>query len=59
MPPPDRLPAAAFKLMLAIVVVFALAALYGQWQHGRRPAVESARILGRAAISPTPSPNEP
>jgi hypothetical protein len=56
---PARAPAAGMKLMLLIVILFGLAAIYGQWQHARRPEAIRATILAPPNISPAPSPNEP
>jgi hypothetical protein len=52
-------PANGLKLMALIVVVFALVALYGQWQHSRRARVETATITSLPQVSPTPLPNKP
>jgi hypothetical protein len=57
-PGPDRAPANGLKLMLVIVVAFALAAFDGQWQHSRRAKVESVTILPELNVSPTPLPNK-
>ena len=57
-PDPERAPVNGLKLMLAIVLGFALVALYGQWQHFRRAKVESITILPAPNVSPTSSPNE-
>ncbi|HEY5036448.1 MAG TPA: hypothetical protein VII74_04890 [Chthoniobacterales bacterium] len=54
-----RAPAAGVKLMLLIVILFGLAAIYGQWQHARRPEAVHATILALPNVSPAPSPNEP
>jgi hypothetical protein len=51
-------PAGGLKLMLAILVVFALLAVYGQWEHFRRPQTETVTIHPLPNESPSPSPNE-
>jgi hypothetical protein len=58
-PSPDRAPANGLKLMLVIVLAFALVAIYGQWQHFRRAKVESVTILPAPNVWSTPPPNEP
>jgi len=45
--------------MLLIVILFGLAAIYGQWQHARRREAIHATILALPNVSPAPSPNEP
>ncbi|MEO6971330.1 MAG: hypothetical protein ABI217_10590 [Chthoniobacterales bacterium] len=61
--PPDRppgetrAPRSGLKLMLAILIVFALLAVYGQWQRLRRPTTEKAAIILAPNVSPSPSPN--
>jgi hypothetical protein len=54
-PDPERAPANGLKLMLAVVLGFALVALYGQWQHFRRAKVESVTILPAPDVSPSPN----
>ncbi len=45
--------------MLGIALLFALLAIYGQWQHVRRPQAIQTTILPVPNVSPaTPSPNE-
>ncbi len=56
-PGETRAPASGLKLMLGILVVFALLAGYGQWEHFRRPKTDSITIIAAPAASPTPSPN--
>ncbi len=53
-----RAPASGLKMMLAILIVFALLALYGQWQHFRRPQTETVTIIPAPNASPASSPNE-
>jgi hypothetical protein len=43
--------------MLIILVVFALLALYGQWQSFRRAEIETAAIVPAPNVSPSHSPN--
>jgi hypothetical protein len=50
-------PASGLKLMLIILVVFALLAAYGQWERFRRPQTETATIVPAPNVSPSPSPN--
>ncbi len=61
-PPPSpgatRAPKSGLKLMLAILVVFALLAIYGQWEHLRRRQVETVTIVPAPNVSPSPSPND-
>ncbi len=55
---PTRAPASGLKLMLGVLVVFALLAGYGQWQHSRLSQTEKATIVPAAPnVSPAPSPN--
>jgi hypothetical protein len=51
-------PAGGLKLMLLVLVVFALLAAYGQWEQFRRPQIETVTILPAPNGSPSPSPNE-
>lgn len=51
-------PANGLKLIAVILGVFALVAIYGQWQHTQRARTESAVILPAPTASPTVSPNE-
>ncbi|MGB8341678.1 MAG: hypothetical protein WCE51_08810 [Chthoniobacterales bacterium] len=44
--------------MVAILVVFALLAVYGQWKHFRRPRIETATIIPAPTVSPSPLPND-
>ena len=57
-PSATRAPTSGLKLMLAILVVFALLALYGQWEHFRRPRIETAKIIPAPTVSPSPLPND-
>jgi len=60
--PPDRppgetrTPVSGLKLMLAILIVFALLAGYGQWERLQRPTTEKATINLMPNVSPSPSP---
>ena len=51
-------PANGLKLMLVIAFVFALGALYGQWQHLQRGKVETATVVAAPNVSPSASPND-
>ncbi len=53
---PTRAPRSGIKLMLAILVVFALLAGYGQWEYFRRPKTETFTIIPAPNVSPSPSP---
>jgi hypothetical protein len=53
-----RAPGSGLKLMLAIVVVFAGLAVYGQWKHWQRPRSESATVLPAPQALPSPAPND-
>ena len=57
-PGETRAPGSGLKLMLAIVVVFALLAGYGQWENFRRTKTETATINPAPNVSPSPSPNQ-
>jgi hypothetical protein len=57
-PGASRAPASGFKLMLAILVVFALLAGYGKWEQFRRTQIETVKIVPVPNISPLPSPND-
>ncbi len=57
-PGETRAPASGLKLMLGILVVFALLAGYGQWQHYRRAKTETVMIVPAPNVSPAPSPND-
>ncbi len=57
-PGATRAPVSGLKLMLAVLVVFALLAAYGQWQHFRRAQTETITILPAPNGSPAPSPND-
>ncbi len=46
----SRAPLGGLKLMLAILIVFALLAAYGAWQHHRRPQTETYRILPASGV---------
>ncbi|MBA3961476.1 MAG: hypothetical protein H0X40_06200 [Chthoniobacterales bacterium] len=52
-------PANGLKLMIFIVAVFAVVALYGQWQHFHRASVETARIVPAPNESPAPATPSP
>ncbi|MEO8438913.1 MAG: hypothetical protein ABI540_01705 [Spartobacteria bacterium] len=54
----SRAPGGGVKLMLALLVVFALLAIYGQWEKFRRPQTETATIATTPNVSPSPSPND-
>jgi hypothetical protein len=56
-PGATRAPVSGLKLMLAILVVFALLAGYGQWEQFRRSKTETAAIISTPNVSPSPSPN--
>jgi hypothetical protein len=49
-PRATRAPTNGLKLMLAVLIIFALLAGYGQWQHFRRPEVITGTV--------SPAPNE-
>lgn len=51
-------PASGLKLIALILGLFALAAVYGQWQHAQRAQTESAVVRPAPTASPTLSPNE-
>ena len=51
-------PSNGLKLIALILGLFALAAVYGQWQHAQRTQNESAVILPAPTTSPSVSPNE-
>jgi hypothetical protein len=55
---PTRAPASGLKLMLIVVAVFGLLAIYGQWERHRRPQTQTATILSKAELSPSPSPQD-
>ncbi|CAN5551770.1 hypothetical protein BH20VER3_BH20VER3_16780 [soil metagenome] len=57
-PGASRAPVGGLKLMLAILVVFALLAVYGGWEKSRRTKTETARILPVPHSSPAPIPND-
>ena len=57
-PGATRAPASGLKLMLAVLGVFALLAVYGQWEHFRRPQTETVTIVPAPNGSPSPSPND-
>jgi hypothetical protein len=52
-----RAPGSGLKLMLAVLIVFALLAVYGQRQNFRRPQTETRTIVSAPNVSPAPSPN--
>jgi hypothetical protein len=51
----DKLPAGAARLMIAMLVVFALVAIYANVQRARRDKIDTVKITF-ASPSPTPSP---
>ncbi|MEO5717761.1 MAG: hypothetical protein ABIR29_04220 [Chthoniobacterales bacterium] len=53
-----RAPASGVKLMLGVLVVFAVFAVYGQWQHSRRSQTETVAIIPAPNVSPAPSPEQ-
>jgi hypothetical protein len=57
-PGATRAPASGLKLMLAILVVFALLAGYGKWEHFRRSQIETVTIIPAPNVSPSPTPND-
>ena len=57
-PGATRAPASGLKLMLAILVVFALLAGYGKWEHSRRSQIETVTIIPVPNVSPSPTPND-
>ena len=55
----DRAPAGGLKIMLGTALLFALVAIYGQWQHLHRPETIRASILPAPNVSPAPTaPND-
>jgi hypothetical protein len=56
-PGATRAPASGLKLMLAILILFALLALYGQWKHFQRAQIETVTIVPAPNASVSPSPN--
>lgn len=57
-PTPTRAPGNGLKWILAILLVFAALAIFGQWERSRRSQIDSATIVPNAAASPSPSPEE-
>jgi hypothetical protein len=57
-PGTSRAPGSGLKLMLAILILFALLAGYGQWERFRRPKVETVTIVPVPNVPPAPSPNQ-
>jgi hypothetical protein len=61
--PPERSPGATpapisgLKLMLVMLVVFALLAGYGKWEHFRRNQIETITIIPAPNLSPSPTTN--
>ena len=54
---PDKLPLGAARLMIAILVVFALVAIYANVQRARREKVDLVTVtLTTPSPSPTPEP---
>lgn len=51
---PNKLPPGAARLMIAMLVVFALVAIYGNVQRARRHKLDVVTIT---FASPTPSPS--
>ena len=56
--PARRAPASGLKLMLAILVIFALLAGYGKWEHFRRSRIETVTIIPAPNVSPSSTPND-
>ncbi|HEY2712557.1 MAG TPA: hypothetical protein VGI60_08590 [Chthoniobacterales bacterium] len=56
--PITRAPGSGLKFMLAILVVFAFLAGYGQWKNGQRSKVITTTIVPAPGESPMPAPNE-
>ena len=56
---PARAPANGLKLMALIALLFGLLAVYAQWQHSRRAAVETTIIVPAPNVSPAASPDSP
>jgi hypothetical protein len=54
----SRAPGSGLKLMLAILVVFAIVAGYGQWKRSGRSKVITTTIVAAPDESPEPSPKE-
>jgi len=52
-----RAPVNGLKLMLAMLVVFVLLVIYGQWEVSRRPITVKATIIPAPDVSPSPAPN--
>jgi ABC-type nitrate/sulfonate/bicarbonate transport system permease component len=57
--PSARAPVNGMKMMLLILLAFAVVAIYAQWQHAQRAKIINARILPSPNESASPSPNEP
>jgi hypothetical protein len=57
-PGTTRAPASGLKLMLAILVIFALLAGYGKWEHFRRSRIEKVTIIPAPNVSPSSTPND-
>jgi len=57
-PGTTRAPASGVKLMLAILIIFALLAGYGKWEHFRRSHIETVTIIPTPNVSPSPTPND-
>ncbi len=54
----SRAPANGLKLIVFVVGLFALVAIYGQWQHFHRALTEKAVVISAPAASPSTSPND-
>ena len=54
----SRAPASGLKLMLAVVIVFAFLAGYGQWNRAQRSKAITTTIIPAPNESPASSPNE-
>jgi hypothetical protein len=57
-PGTTRAPVSGLKLMLTILVIFALLAGYGKWEHFRRSRIERVTIIPAPNVSPSSTPND-
>jgi len=57
-PIPTPAPGSGLKWMLAILLVFAALAVFGQWERSRRSQIEKTSVLPPAEASSSPSPEE-